>query len=408
MQIRGIFRALAPTFREYRVATRRVEPSRGRMRSTEKCILTLLLSAGPAALSGPVLASEPLRLDLSPLWQQRADADWISGQIVDVTQHPEGAYLLLDQQLSRVHVLDERGDLLRSIGREGEGPGEFRRAASIFSDVDGSIVVVQSVPIRLVRFTLEGEPVDDLPFDDGLAGFRALATMVATSSALVFEELQTSFGAGAVINTTRLVHFDRRSRERSVIAEHVHAIRTDAGVVHEREISHLLGQWALTTDGAIVHVADFADHRARRVPLDGGRVVEFERAGYEPVVRDDATLQRLVEQHASRRDRLAPRGRLRFEPSPVAPALVAVFAREDGSVWLQRGPETIDTAAPRPAIVFDHFDAAARFLGEVWVHGDVDLNDHRLRVFGEVLVAIPDSGSDAPGVSAWTLRARGD
>ena len=63
--------------------------------------------------------------------------------IAQIATGPEGDIYLLDQQLTEVKVFSRAGDYLRTIGREGEGPGEFRRPGDMFLLPDGNVGVLQ-------------------------------------------------------------------------------------------------------------------------------------------------------------------------------------------------------------------------------------------------------------------------
>ncbi len=63
------------------------------------------------------------------------------GNIVDLAVDRDGNLLVLDQMFLRLQVFDTLGTYLRTIGREGPGPGEFLFPRHVASGPDGSIVV---------------------------------------------------------------------------------------------------------------------------------------------------------------------------------------------------------------------------------------------------------------------------
>ncbi len=82
-----------------------------------------------------------------------------------------GAFLLPDGGLIVVHssrppilrIYDRAGKHLRSIGGEGEGPGEFRNLQNAWLDNDGTLIAYDPNLGRVYRFTVAGELVDTRP-----------------------------------------------------------------------------------------------------------------------------------------------------------------------------------------------------------------------------------------------------
>lgn len=64
---------------------------------------------------------------------------------------------VLDRQLSSIFVIDETGEFLYSIGRPGQGPGEFEYPAEFTISESGNIYVVNNRAKRLEVFSLGGD-----------------------------------------------------------------------------------------------------------------------------------------------------------------------------------------------------------------------------------------------------------
>ena len=63
------------------------------------------------------------------------------GDVQRVMFDGAGRLYVFDSQTERIFVVDTGGSLIREIGREGEGPGEFRRAVDFVALEDGRVVV---------------------------------------------------------------------------------------------------------------------------------------------------------------------------------------------------------------------------------------------------------------------------
>ena len=80
----------------------------------------------------------------------------IESDLLVVRWGPNVGYLMLEERSSTVKVFDENGRFQRSIGRSGEGPGEFGIGADAH-EVEGKIVVLDVRSRRWLFFTTSGE-----------------------------------------------------------------------------------------------------------------------------------------------------------------------------------------------------------------------------------------------------------
>jgi hypothetical protein len=64
---------------------------------------------------------------------------------------------IVDVMQANVKVFDESGQLLSTLGRAGDGPGEFRRPFAVIVLSDGRLAVADKIHTRVSLFTPEGE-----------------------------------------------------------------------------------------------------------------------------------------------------------------------------------------------------------------------------------------------------------
>ncbi len=111
------------------------------------------------------------RQEMRELWRRGGedDEEVFFGTIAECLNDSDGNIYLLDGQLSEIHVFDPDGELLRTIGRQGEGPGEFQNGADMFWAPNGQIGVVQAWPGKIVMITPDGDPgmTFGLPYRNG-------------------------------------------------------------------------------------------------------------------------------------------------------------------------------------------------------------------------------------------------
>jgi len=122
----------------------------------------------PHVHNGAVPSEGVSTLQLREMWRIGGnDEDTFFGVIIQVQTDEQGNIYLLDQQLAQVFVYSPDGQLLRTISRSGEGPGEVRRPEDLVLLPDGTVGLVQNSPGKVVRLTREDIPVDSVNITGG-------------------------------------------------------------------------------------------------------------------------------------------------------------------------------------------------------------------------------------------------
>lgn len=108
--------------------------------------------------SSPVEGTQTMRLE--ELWRVGGDdqESIILGFPGQVLMDRSERIYVLDRHLSQVPVFSPQGDYLRTLSREGEGPGEIRRPRDMMFMPDGTLGIVQMLPGRIIQLDLEGTP----------------------------------------------------------------------------------------------------------------------------------------------------------------------------------------------------------------------------------------------------------
>jgi len=73
--------------------------------------------------------------------------------IASINLNEKGDYLVLDGKAQQVYLFDKYGDLIKPIGRQGEGPGEYRMVSNPIFDKKGNIYVYDIQSYCLVRYS---------------------------------------------------------------------------------------------------------------------------------------------------------------------------------------------------------------------------------------------------------------
>jgi hypothetical protein len=140
--------------------------------------LTLLMIVG--LMTGPAEAGKEVMVDgvmhiqndatpsqgsktltLEEMWRVGGEDDDenLFGIVIQVLTDDDGHVYLLDLQLSEVQVFSSDGEYLKTLSREGEGPGEVRYPVDMLLTPAGNLGLVQSFPGKIIEIDLEGSPV---------------------------------------------------------------------------------------------------------------------------------------------------------------------------------------------------------------------------------------------------------
>jgi len=330
----------------------------------------------------------PAEIQLQELWRIGGDSDAdgeFFGLITDIGVHPSGDVYLLDMQLSEVKAFTPDGEYLRSIGREGEGPGEFRRPSGVFFDPNGNIGVVQSRPSRLVMLTPDGTPAEPLNLpspDDG--GFQALQRGEYRGGSMVAAGMNFKRSDAGFERTSALIRIDSQGKE----VARFHASSSVASmarmIIREDEMTF---PWTVGPEGNVYGSLDrtWAIH----VWAPDGQLLRIIELDYEPLMRTDAQIEARKQELGGQIRSRGRGGRIEpeFEASDRERDIEWLSVADDGNLWVlsSRGVRNL------PAGVlgqFDVFDPIGRYVQKVSVRGEGSYKDDRFVLAADRLFVI--------------------
>jgi hypothetical protein len=134
-----------------------------------------LATASPIAatlLAAPALAQDqPLTVDMTEVYQvggASAREEWaFFGPAVQASFDGAGNLLVLDAMNKRVIVVGADGQLVRVVGREGDGPGEFRSVVAFAVWRDGRFAVPDPEHVAIQVFSPGGDLERFVRMNDG-------------------------------------------------------------------------------------------------------------------------------------------------------------------------------------------------------------------------------------------------
>jgi len=332
--------------------------------------------------------------------------DMLIGQIGSIAVDDEGTVFVLDGQLGEVQVISADGTWLRSIGRAGEGPGEFRQPNDMFLTHDGNVAVVQQQPAKVALIAKDGTTLDDATLPDATDGFRFLLRGLPTNDGFALATAMLTPSQDGGIGTK--VFVETISTEGKLIGRLFgvdSSIDMVEGTVPERSIDNISMYWAVTTDDRIAGRASFDEYAIEVRSLDGTPLYEIRR----DVPARRRTAEEL-ENAGDGFDMTINEREIEMIPEPNARMIDWISARPDGVLWaMLRETAEIDGAAGR-AMRIDAFDAQGTYLRQLVVRGNVPHED-RIRIVGDSAFVIHEPEDEEDGeitLSCFSLEGLRD
>ncbi|MYC89444.1 MAG: hypothetical protein F4X22_14590 [Gemmatimonadales bacterium] len=130
----------------------------------------LLLAVGAATIQGEAIAQDAA--GVASRWIVSAEPEraygWLEGEpdsefsdVVGVVWGPNESIAVADRTLATIAVLAVDGRVMATMGRAGDGPGEFRRLAGIVASGEGRVVAFDREHQRLSEWTFDGSLLED-------------------------------------------------------------------------------------------------------------------------------------------------------------------------------------------------------------------------------------------------------
>ena len=308
----------------------------------------LLLAAATASLAEPTLVENSATpaggvrtIELEQIWEVGGeDGDLILGVVNQVLIDDENNVYLLDGQLAEVHVVSPDGELLRTLGREGDGPGETRRPGDMAFLPDGTLGVLQSFPGKVIKLDRnDGTPAGEWTLSDAsTGGFFMMQILRYAGGNVVAGGVHQIIdqAAGKVTRKSFLATVDTESG--LVGNEYVHrdvVIDLTALRLDENELAGgPENRFDVMPDGRVVVAIPRNGYEVSVFKPDGTLDLVFTRE-YESWQRDEQALgiwQRILE--TVQRNQV-PGAPMSWEDTE--PDVQALRVAPDGKVWIQTG-----------------------------------------------------------------------
>ncbi len=323
------------------------------------------------------------------------DEDFFFGTIGRIHQDQAGKIYILDGQLCQVHVLSSDGELLNSLGGEGDGPGEFRGPNDFFVSADGTINVLMGFPGKIVKISADGTPAGITKFSvNGTPpAFGLLLRGLETEKGLYLGGIQMEFGAsGESKQTYFLSSCNDDGNEESRLAEKLHIINYANFRLEEGEMDFVWNRMDAGANG-LLYMAEHRNKYSISVMEPDGTV--------KLIINRDFKAQPRTDRQKKNAEQLID-GIAGYHPAPLKskaieefePAIGGFSVINDGSIWVQPNIRKQDLPTGTWTS-FDVFNADGKLEKQVAIEGSYNRNRDSAYLLPDGRLIVVTSALDA-------------
>jgi hypothetical protein len=290
------------------------------------------------------------------------------GRVPRVDVDRRGNLHILDAQLCQVHVYSPAGEHLRTVFREGEGPGEALGPRDMLLMPDGSIGLVLESQGMVKFVDASGDPAGSLRLGGTEGGIYALVSGAGVDGAVVLAGRRSSPGETRSIRHRRnfLLRCDLDGRETAIYTEnHTVFDFNDFSFVERDQLPPFHWGFDVGDDGRVFAVVDRDEYAVTVYAADGTPDLVIERE-YSALTRTEADRARFTKMIETSMEGMP--FEIRVELDDTYPAITilqrGLQVMADGSLWVLSG-RGLRPDAPGIMAIFDVFDREGVFVQQV-------------------------------------------
>ena len=314
-------------------------------------------------------------------------AETLFGLVTDARRKPDGTTYLLDAVMSTVYEVAPDGEVRRTIGREGDGPGEFRNSESLALLADDGIGVLERMPSRLVVLGPDGTPRSGIDIGDGGGGHANVERLEVVRDGLVIGMFSMDMGQDGIEIRRTLGHFASDGALRDVILQTKEHQTGSSISISGGGDNDFVGQWCAAADGSVAVYQRTTPYLIEVFGPDGKAERRIRRE-YERLRRPEEELAAARQQREDMRARFS--GSVEMEIEEMARDIEQVVCRPDGAMWVltSRGSRECPTGCIG---VFDVIDSQGRFTGQLKIEADFSADDDNFVIRGNHLYVLKEA-----------------
>lgn len=327
-------------------------------------------------------------IETEELWRAGGEDDEIFfGAISTIKTDDEGTVYILDGQLSEISVYTPDGEFLRTLSREGDGPGESRRPSDMFFTSDGTIALVQTFPGKVVKLAKDGTPAGQMNFsvgDPSQGRFSVLVQGLQRGGVCLLVGIRMNFQPdGTSGQTYFLSRCDDEGVEQHQYYSKENSINYADFVLSEEEMDFVWGRFDLDSQGNLFVAPHRNQYLIEVFDPQGDKIRVIDRE-YESRIRDetDTEVARNVMEGIGKNYPARPRD---IELLDTAADISWLRVLPNGTLWVSTSHG--EREKPEGAMsTLDVFDPEGNFVyqASLMIQGDPRkdalymLDDHRV------------------------------
>jgi hypothetical protein len=308
-------------------------------------------------------------VELRELWRVGNEEDGIFfGRVPRVDVDRAGNIHILDAQLCQVHVYSPGGELLRTLFREGEGPGEALGPRDMLLMPDGGVGLVLESQGMVKFVDASGDPAGSLRLGGTEGGIYALVSGAGADGAVVLAGRRSTPGKTRSIRLRRnfLLRCDLDGNETAVYSEnHTRFDFNDFSFVERDELPPFHWSFDVGADGRIFAVVDRDLYEVTVYASDGTPELVIERE-YSPFTRTEEDREHFTHMIETSNEGIPFEVQVELEDTYPAIAILqrGLQVAADGTLWVLSG-RGLRPDKPGIMAVFDVFDRKGVFVRQV-------------------------------------------
>jgi hypothetical protein len=334
----------------------------------------------------------------------------------------DGSVAIANGGTREVRIYGADGRHMRTIGREGDGPGEFRSVSQVLASSGDTLVVWDGTAYRISRFDRDGTLVADQPVDRGKLMPTFQMPLVRLSVRLLrngelLGDLNYMGNSGAASDPAPGTYFRpqvavvRAAADLSrwdTIAMHAgmeHALFKTSGPMGALPMMPPYQRVAVVTSGdrtSRICAGDQSQAEISCFAPDGTRTSMRWSATPPPVSPDeiDQWREERITMLASSGEGVDSREMVMSAPVPeTREPYDRIFLDLPGNLWVEHAPPLLEREGPRPALEMSVFDPEGRWLGDLTLPPMTPLE-----IGDDYVIGVQRDEADVEYVRMWTLR----
>ena len=337
-------------------------------------------------------------VQLEEVWRVGGDdSEDFFGMISQVKVDDDGTVYLLDTRLAEIPVYSPEGERLRTLSREGEGPGETRMPSNLIFMPGGNLGIVQIFPGKITIIDKQGAPVGEFKVGGGdptKGGLMQFFDCQSVGDRLIVCGESIAMGDGNQTRTNFVASYDLEGQEISRFFENPVFQDYSQWIFNEDEQVRVAFRQVLAgPDGRVYLIPSRNRYAINVYSQDGALERIIERENFEHRVRSDEDYELIK---STVQAQLAQLPNPKITISRTEPDLTSLTMGSDGNIWVSTSKSGVD----QPKGVFftwDIFDLDGHFIKQISAACPGD---------GEEDMLVWTPGGDAVQVTGFLAAAR--